>query len=152
GGREAAREVAPILDAGHSRLLASKLEFQALHRTLDLPRGPVHADLFRDNVLFEGDHIGGVIDFYFAGIDALLFDLAVTVTGWCVDPAGEIDSGRAAALVGAYRRAREFTRTELEAWPVMLRAAALRLDRKSTRLNSSHLGISYAVFCLKKNK
>src|SRR5262245_65310260 len=25
-------------------------------------------------------------------------------------------------------------------------------DRKSTRLNSSHLGISYAVFCLKKNK
>src|SRR5262245_64088795 len=27
-----------------------------------------------------------------------------------------------------------------------------RLDRKSTRLNSSHLGISYAVFCLKKKK
>src|SRR5262245_64694684 len=34
-----------------------------------------------------------------------------------------------------------------EAWP--LRA---RRDRKSTRLNSSHLGISYAVFCLKKKK
>src|SRR5262245_63551605 len=29
-------------------------------------------------------------------------------------------------------------------------AAFFRLDRKSTRLNSSHLGISYAVFCLKK--
>src|SRR5258705_3653437 len=28
----------------------------------------------------------------------------------------------------------------------------LRIDRKSTRLNSSHLGISYAVFCLKKKK
>src|SRR5262245_62190954 len=27
-----------------------------------------------------------------------------------------------------------------------------RIDRKSTRLNSSHLGISYAVFCLKKKK
>jgi len=67
-----------------------------------------------------------VIDFYFAGIDALLFDLAVTVNDWCVDPGGEIDSGRATALVGAYRRAREFTRIELETWPVMLRAAALR--------------------------
>src|SRR5262245_63688743 len=31
-------------------------------------------------------------------------------------------------------------------------AAALLADRKSTRLNSSHLGISYAVFCLKKKK
>jgi len=124
--REAAREVTPFLDEGHRRLLASELEFQARHRTLDLPRGPVHADLFRDNVLFEGDHIGGVIDFYFAGIDALLFDLAVTVNDWCVDPGGEIDSGRATALVGAYRRTREFTRIELEAWSVMLRAAALR--------------------------
>src|SRR6266853_5429639 len=119
--REAAREVTPFLDETRRGLLASELEFQARHRTLDLPRGPVHADLFRDNVLFEGDHIGGVIDFYFAGIDALLFDLAVTVNDWCVDPGGEIDSGRATALVGAYRRTREFTRIELEAWPVMLR-------------------------------
>src|SRR5947199_7465472 len=31
-------------------------------------------------------------------------------------------------------------------------AIAHSLDRKSTRLNSSHLGISYAVFCLKKKK
>src|SRR5262245_65241722 len=33
-----------------------------------------------------------------------------------------------------------------------LRIDGLRVDRKSTRLNSSHLGISYAVFCLKKKK
>src|SRR5689334_24049826 len=33
-----------------------------------------------------------------------------------------------------------------------LTAAALRIDRKSTRLNSSHSSISYAVFCLKKKK
>src|SRR5437899_6230657 len=30
--------------------------------------------------------------------------------------------------------------------------SAVKADRKSTRLNSSHLGISYAVFCLKKKK
>jgi len=108
------------------RAACIELEFQALHRTLDLPRVLFTPICFRDNVLFDGDRIGGVIDFYFAGIDALLFDVAVTVNDWCVDPAGEIDSGRATALVGAYRRAREFTRVEQQAWPVLLRAAALR--------------------------
>ena len=124
--REAAGEVAPFLDARRRELLSSELEFQAEHRDLDLPRGPVHADLFRDNVLFEADRVGGVIDFYFAGIDAFLFDVAVTLNDWCVDPAGEIDGERAAALLAAYRRARDFTRSEREAWPVLLRAAALR--------------------------
>jgi homoserine kinase type II len=124
--REAAPKVAPFLNEARRELLASELEFQAQHRALDLPRGPVHADLFRDNVLFEGNRIGGVIDFYFAGLDALLFDVAVTVNDWCVDPAGEIDEERASALLAAYRGTREFTPSEREAWPVLLRAAALR--------------------------
>jgi len=124
--REAAGQVAPFLDAGRSELLASELEFQSQHRALDLPRGPVHADLFRDNVLFEEDRIGGVIDFYFAGIDALLFDVAVTVNDWCIDPSGEIDPDRAGALLAAYRATRELSSAEREAWPVLLRAAALR--------------------------
>jgi len=124
--REAARRVVPFLDGARSELLSSELEFQAQHRGLDLPRGPVHADLFRDNVLFEADRIGGVIDFYFAGIDALLFDVAVTVNDWCIDQSGEIDPERANALVAAYRATRELTAAEREAWPVFLRAAALR--------------------------
>ena len=116
----------PFLDDWRRELLASELEFQARHRGVELPRGPVHADLFRDNVLFEGERLGGVIDFYFAGIDAFLFDVAVTVNDWCVDQAGEIDAQRAQALLAAYRRARAFSASEVEAWPVMLRAAALR--------------------------
>ena len=124
--REAAPKVSPFLDAEGAALLHSELEFQARCRREDLPCGPIHADLFRDNVLFESTRIGGVIDFYFAGIDYLLFDVAVTLNDWCVHPGGEIDAPRAQALLAAYHARRPFTQAERDAWPVLLRAAALR--------------------------
>ncbi|MFH1044827.1 MAG: homoserine kinase [Pseudomonadota bacterium] len=123
---EAAPMVSPFLDAEGAALLRSELEFQARYRREDLPRGPIHADLFRDNVLFEGNRIGGVIDFYFAGIDYLLFDVAVTLNDWCVHPDGEIDTPRSHALLADYHARRPFTPPERDAWPVLLRAAALR--------------------------
>ncbi|MEO8717106.1 MAG: phosphotransferase, partial [Burkholderiales bacterium] len=70
--RLAAREVEPFLDAAQNTLLEAELAFQARQRFPDLPRGPVHADLFRDNALFEGARLAGVFDFYFAGVDCLL--------------------------------------------------------------------------------
>jgi homoserine kinase type II len=124
--REAAPKVSPFLDAGGAALLREELEFQARYRREDLPRGPIHADMFRDNVLFEGSSIGGVIDFYFAGVDCLLFDVAVTVNDWCVHPGGGIDAPRAHALLVAYHARRPFTAPERDAWPALLRAAALR--------------------------
>ena len=124
--REAAAEVSPFLDAARAALLRAELEFQAAHGREDLPRGPIHADLFRDNVLFAGERIGGVIDFYFAGIDCLLFDVAVTLNDWCVHAGGAIDAARARALLRAYHTKRPLTAAEHEAWPLMLRGAALR--------------------------
>jgi homoserine kinase type II len=124
--RWAAPQVLPFLDDARRALLESELQVQSTHRFSDLPRAAIHADLFRDNVLFDGERIGGVIDFYFAGIDALLFDVAVTVNDWCVHPDGRIDVARATALLAAYGAARPFTALERGAWPVMLRAAALR--------------------------
>ena len=124
--REAAHKVSPFLDLERAALLHSEIEFQALSRREDLPRGPIHADLFRDNVLFAGKRIGGVIDFYFAGIDSLLFDVAVTLNDWCVHPGGGIDAPRAHALLAAYHARRPFAAAERDTWPVLLRAAALR--------------------------
>ena len=135
--RATAPLAAPFLDAPRRRLLESELEFQSRYRFQDLPRGPIHADLFRDNVLWDGDRIGGLIDFYFAGVDTWLFDVAVTLNDWCVHPDGEIDRERAIALLGAYHAARPFSAIERGAWPAMLRAASLRFWL--SRLHDFHL-------------
>jgi len=138
--RAAAREVRPYLDPGRQALLDEELRFQSLYRFPDLPRGPVHADLFRDNALFEGGRISGVIDFYFAGVDCLLFDLAVCVNDWClvdVERDRNLDLARTRAMLQAYAALRPFTALERGAWPVMLRAAALRFWL--SRLRDLHL-------------
>jgi homoserine kinase type II len=127
--RGAAREVRPFLDAERRQLMDDELSFQQRHRFPDLPRGPVHADLFRDNALFRGGRVSGVVDFYFAGVDCLLYDLAVSANDWCLaDPARDrrLDERRVRALLGAYHALRPVGAAEREAWPVLLRAAALR--------------------------
>jgi len=118
--------VTPFLDANAADLLASEIRFQAQHRHDELPRGAIHADLFRDNVLWDGARVGGIIDFYFACTDALLYDVAITVNDWCCTPEPALDAQRAHALLAEYNRVRPFTAAEHAAWPQMLRAGALR--------------------------
>jgi homoserine kinase type II len=127
--RIAAREITPFLDSRQKGLLERELEFQAKHRFADLPRGPVHADLFRDNALFEKGRISGVVDFYFAGVDCMLYDAAVCANDWCLaEPQADrqLDEARTRALLAAYHSIRPFNELERKAWPAMLRAAALR--------------------------
>jgi homoserine kinase type II len=135
--RLAAADLKPFLNGEESALLEEELAFQAQHRFPDLPRGPVHADLFRDNALFEGGRISGVIDFYFAGVDCLVYDVAVCANDWCLDPNFELQPGRTEALLVAYEAVRPLAPVERTAWPVMLRAAALRFWL--SRLHDFHL-------------
>ncbi len=128
---DAAARLAPLLPAAQARLLADELAAQRGWAATDaaraLPAGAVHADLFRDNVLFDGDAIGGVIDFYFAGVDTWVFDLAVTCNDWCIDDAtGALDAARLDALLRAYQARRPLSEAERAAWPLAMRAAALR--------------------------
>ena len=123
--------VLPFLDTDKAALLASELAFQRdfaagpVHARL--AQGPVHADLFRNNVMFVGERLSGCFDFYFAGWDSWLFDIAVTVNDWCIDlDSGRLDPDRVLALTRAYHAARPFTEAEAQAWQPMLRAAALR--------------------------
>ncbi|HUS24846.1 MAG TPA: homoserine kinase [Candidatus Binatia bacterium] len=98
-------------------------------RALDLsllPQGVIHADLFKDNVLFVDQRLTGVIDFYYACNDALLYDLAVTVNDWCFEPDGAPNPARWQALISAYRSRRVLEPAESAAWGLALRAAAFR--------------------------
>ncbi len=111
----------PLLAPDERELLGDELAFQAAQDYSALPRGIIHADLFRDNVLWDADgRLSGVLDFYFAGEDALLFDLAVVANDWCADDAA------LAALIAGYAAQRPLTEAERAAWPAMRRAAALR--------------------------
>jgi len=124
--RDTAPKVMPFLDGPRQALLRDEIIYQSRFAFESLPHGPIHADLFRDNVLFDGPRIGGVIDFYFAGVDAWLFDVAVTLNDWCVHADGRFQTERTSALIASYAAIRPFTDDERAAWPAMLRAAALR--------------------------
>ena len=123
--------VLPHLDSAAAALLQAELAYQnAVAASSDyaaLPRGPIHADLFRDNVMFDGERLTGFFDFYFAGVDTFLFDLAVCLNDWCIDlPSGQHDSARADAMLAAYQAVRPLTEAERRLLPAMARAGALR--------------------------
>jgi homoserine kinase type II len=121
-----AEAVLPFLDDVQRALLEAELAYQAGFRGLDLPRGVIHADLFRDNVLFDGDQLGGAIDFYYACNDVLAYDLAITVNDWCVNADCMLDTARLQAMLAAYQAVRRLNEAERAAWPTLLRAGALR--------------------------
>ena len=114
------------LSSDDQALLDEELAFQTSHRFDTLPRGVIHADLFRDNALFDGNNLTGLIDFYYACNDVLLYDVAVTLNDWCSNEHGGIVQEKAVAMLRAYHQVRPISVSEAQAWPVMLRAAALR--------------------------
>ena len=121
----------PYVSKAQCKLLLDELDFQtkvaASSGYAALPRGPVHADLFRDNVMFQDGCLSGVLDFYFAGCDTFLFDIGVCLNDWCVDLGnGRIDAVRRAAFLNAYQSARPLVAEEQRLLPTLERAAALR--------------------------
>ena len=121
-----APKVRPFLDAGQAELLDSEVALHAQNNFAQLPQGVIHADLFCDNVLLEGNRVGGLIDFYFACSDALLYDMAITVNDWCMNADCTLDAARTQVFLRAYHAVRPLLNSERDAWPLMLRVAALR--------------------------
>lgn len=116
----------PLLPDSDAAMLEAELKEQANYDDLDLPASVVHADLFRDNALFSGNELTGIIDFYYACNDYLTYDLAVAVNDWCSLDDGQLDMARYQKLMAAYLEVRPMEPEEIELWPLMLRAGALR--------------------------
>ena len=116
----------PLLSESDADVLHCELAVQAEQNYHNLPQGVIHADLFRDNVLFIGNELSGMLDFYNACNDSLLYDVAITVNDWCVCSNGELDFQLAKNLCHAYASVRPLTTAEKEALPMTLRLAALR--------------------------
>lgn len=91
-----------------------------------LPIGVIHADLFPDNVFFEGEQVSGLIDFYFACTDFLAYDLAVCLNAWCFEPDGAFNVTKAHQLFHGYQRIRPLLAAERAAFPILARGAAMR--------------------------
>ena len=124
-------QILPFLSKEQAQLLTHELAFQnhisGSSSYTALPRGPVHADAFRNNVMFVAETLSGVFDFYFAGVDSWLFDLGVCINDWCIDDiTGVLNMPRLQAMLDAYQSVRPLSASERELFNPMLRAAALR--------------------------
>jgi homoserine kinase type II len=96
------------------------------HWPRGLPQGVIHADLFPDNVFFLGDKLSGLIDFYFACIDTLAYDVAICLNAWCFEPDHSYNVTKGGSLLASYIKVRPLSDAELDALPLLSRGAAMR--------------------------
>lgn len=126
----------PLLDVAGSRadevqpglrdFLSRELDYLQADWPRNLPQGVIHADAFPDNVLFIGERLSGLIDFYFACNDTLAYDVAICINAWCFEPDHSFNVTKARALLNAYTRERSLSEAELQALPLLARGAAIR--------------------------
>ena len=121
-----ASRVIDKLSSSEQIMLNAEVHYQKEKRLALLPRGVIHADLFRDNALWHHDNFSGIIDFYYSCNDVLLYDLAVAVNDWCSNDDASLDRDKVLAFLSHYNTCRPLTENEQEYWPAMLRAGALR--------------------------
>jgi homoserine kinase type II len=124
--RQEMQQLSVSLDADAAARLQEEVGFQCVFDRTGLPAGVIHGDLFRDNTLFMGERLTGLLDFYNACDDLLLYDLAIAVNDWCISEDRGLDDSRTRSLLAAYHAERPLLALERKAWPVMLRAGALR--------------------------
>jgi homoserine kinase type II len=123
---DACRGRANEVQRGLADLLATELATLEQAWPRGLPQGVIHADLFPDNVFFLGDKLSGLIDFYFACTDTLVYDVAICLNAWCFEPDHSFNVTKGRALLASYAKSRPLSAAEWEKLPLLARGAALR--------------------------
>ena len=134
--KKTAIKLNPVLDISEINIINKELENLSYCLGKNLPSGVIHSDLFRDNAMFIGDNLTGVIDFYYACNGYYLYDLAIIVNDWCLNMDYTINLKRQDALISSYNKYRIIKEVEKEFWPNALRHAALRFWL--SRLHDKH--------------
>lgn len=126
--RSESKAVCERLDTEAAALLAAEVSRHDdwLASQPDLPSGITHGDLFHDNALFHDTEVDVILDIYNAATDYWLYDLAIIANDWCINADGSADAARERALIDGYAAVRPFTKNEIDAWPQLLRSAAMR--------------------------
>jgi homoserine kinase type II len=123
---DAIRDKANGIIPGLAEEIGKELDYLRTNWPMGLPAGVIHADLFPDNVLFLGNTVSGLIDFYFACNDMLAYDIAICLNAWCFEADASFNVTKARALLQAYQRVRPLSPFELDALPRLARGAATR--------------------------
>ncbi|WP_239351537.1 homoserine kinase [Snodgrassella communis] len=123
---EASSRLSPFLDAEDERLLQAEIAFFDKNERTDLPAGIIHADLFRDNVLLNGEQVAGFIDFYYACNGNFMYDLAIAVNDWARRADNHLDHNLQQAFMRGYESIRPLTAVERDYFPIAQRAACIR--------------------------
>ena len=116
--------VKPSLSDDENQIVEDMLVLQDKVQGLNIPRAVIHRDLFRDNILFDEGEVSAVIDFYYAGTEALILDIAIAVNDWCLNDEGLVDSEMRGEFLEAYESRRKFTSLEQEHWQAAQQLAA----------------------------
>jgi len=132
-----AQQLAQHLSVQDLALLTNELAYQFNQETVHLAQGIIHADLFKDNVLFVGDAVTGLLDLYAACCDCFILDVAVALNDWCINEQGVFEQEKQQAFLQSYQSVRRFSVVEEQMLPVFLRRASLRfwLSRLEHRFN-----------------
>ncbi len=124
--RESADKLLPVLSSEDAALLADEIAYLDAHPDTGLPRGIIHADLFKDNVLLDGNGVAGFIDFYYACDGNFMYDLAIAVNDWARTADNRLDTALADAFMRGYESVRSLSAAERAYFPVAQRAGCVR--------------------------
>ncbi len=124
--RQQAERLYPLMLGEDAILLSNTIAF--LNKNLDthLPRGVIHADLFKDNVLVTNGRVTGLIDFYYACNGSFVYDLAITINDWTAEKSGQLNQEKLDALIAGYNSVRPLSAEEKEYLPIAQQAACIR--------------------------
>ena len=123
---ESFKKLSSVITVSQSEIISRAIEMQKDLIAQDLPVGTIHADLFRDNVLFHDNKVSGMIDFYYSCKGYLIYDLAVVVNDWCSDLSGKLIIDKCKNMMISYSGQRNININEFKYWQHALVAGALR--------------------------